>query len=296
MSKKKDALGKGIRALLEGIDDELNEKKDLGTQNFSPSSGSFYIPLSDIEVNPFQPRAKFDEDSLKELSESISVHGVIQPITVRKLSNNKYQLIAGERRLRASKMAGLKEIPAFVKDVTDQESLEIALVENIHREDLNPLEIGLTYKRLMDECSLKQEELSNRVGKNRTTISNFLRLLKLPPDIQMALKAELITMGHAKALLSVEDPIEQLDLLKLILRKKLTVRETEKLSQELKKVKPVKKKKEIPLEIKTLQDNLKQHLSTNVQINHKTNGRGEIVIKYFTNSDLDRLFEILTKK
>ncbi|NNC95760.1 MAG: ParB/RepB/Spo0J family partition protein [Chitinophagales bacterium] len=292
MSKKKEALGKGIRALLEGIDDELHSKQELSSSAFK---SSFYIELDQIEVNPFQPRAQFDEASLKELSDSISIHGVIQPITVRKLDNQKYQLIAGERRLRASKMAGLEKIPAFVKEANDQESLEIALIENIHREDLNPLEIGLTYKRLLDECKLNHEELAIRVGKNRTTVTNFLRLLKLPPDLQVALRSELISMGHAKALLSIEDPILQMQLLKEVVARQLSVRDTEKLCKEAKSKKaPKRVQKQVPLEIKTLQKTLTAHLSTNVDIRHKQSGRGEIVIRYFTTSDLDRLYEIIT--
>jgi ParB family chromosome partitioning protein len=187
------------------------------------------LPLDQIEVNPFQPRTTFEVESLQDLADSIGIHGVIQPITVRKIENNKYQLIAGERRLRASKLAGKKEIPAYVRAASDQESIEIALIENIQREDLNPLEIAINYKRLMDECELTQEKLSERLGKNRSSVTNFLRLLKLPPDMQAALRDNRITMGHAKALLGVEHLQTLLSLFKEVVEKGLSVRQTEEL-------------------------------------------------------------------
>ncbi len=193
--KKKTVLGRGLSALLDANDttDRKNEKQQVsagGLQQPLQQAGSaiLNIPLNQIEVNPFQPRTTFEEASLNDLADSIKVHGVIQPITVRKIENNKYQLIAGERRLRASKLAGKTEVPAFVRTASDQESIEIALIENIQREDLNPLEIAINYKRLQDECELTQEELAVRLGKNRSSVTNFIRLLRLPPDIQAGLR------------------------------------------------------------------------------------------------------------
>ncbi|MFI5135182.1 MAG: ParB/RepB/Spo0J family partition protein [Chitinophagales bacterium] len=186
MTNKRDDLGKGIRALLEGMDSSLtNETSLLGTSNA--------IPLSQIEVNPFQPRHDFDVQAMNELANSMRIHGVIQPITVRKIGVKKFQLIAGERRLRAAKLAGLTEIPAFVRNADDEQMLEMALIENTHREDLNAIEVAVNYKRLIDECSLKQEDLAEKVGRDRTTVTNYLRLLKLPPEIQQAIKSKKIT-------------------------------------------------------------------------------------------------------
>ena len=199
MNNKKDALGKGIRALLDSIDTSAPTQKEETTVT---SNTVNELPLEFIEVNPFQPRVDLDETRLNELADSIKIHGVIQPITVKKLSAKKYQLIAGERRLRASKMAGLTTIPAFIRTANDQEMLEIALIENTHREDLNAHEVAINYKRLMDECNLTQEDLAERVGKDRATVANYLRLLKLPPDIQLAIKNRTISMTHARAIIS----------------------------------------------------------------------------------------------
>ena len=290
---KKEALGKGIRALLENIDSDLeentpkNESDNLvGTVN--------QIPLDQIEINPFQPRADFDEQKLKELSDSITVHGVIQPITVRKLNNKKYQLIAGERRLRASKLAGLKEIPAYIRTADDQEMLEIALIENTQRENLNAIEIAINYKRLIDECQLTQEELSERVSKDRSTVTNYLRLLKLPPDIQRGLKEKKISMGHARALIAIDDFVKQLNIYKEIVAKGLSVRQTEELVRFYDK-KPVEKKQpeKIPLAYQKVQDRLSSYFSTRVAVKHKNNGKGEIVINYYSDDDLNRILDIL---
>ena len=302
--KKKSVLGRGLSALLDSNDTtERTREKQYSNNIASPQQqGSVIlnIPLDQIEVNPFQPRTTFEEESLNDLADSIKVHGVIQPITVRKIENNKYQLIAGERRLRASKLAGKKDVPSFVRLASDQESIEIALIENIQREDLNPLEIAINYKRLQDECDLTQEELATRLGKNRSSVTNFIRLLRLPPDIQAGLRDEKITMGHAKALLAIDNPLLLLSAYKDVTGKGLSVRQTEELVRTLES-KPKKnsstnnKSTAIPFTIKKMQDQLTTALSTKVLINRSNDGKVEILIKFYNNDDLDRLVEEITK-
>lgn len=297
--KKKTVLGRGLGALLKENDTaDRNPGREKPTGN--QAGVVLRIPLDQIEVNPFQPRTTFEEEPLKELADSIRIHGVIQPITVRKTENEKYQLIAGERRLRASKLAGIKDIPAYVRTATDQESIEIALIENIQREDLNALEIAINYKRLMDECTLTQEQLSTRIGKNRSTVTNFLRLLKLPPDIQAALRDEKITMGHAKALLGIEQLTTLLLAYKEVVAKNLSVRQTEELVKSFNPAAGNKRTKEnigakkgnnLPQEIRKWQDQISSHLSTKVTINRSVNGAGELVIKFYSNDDLERIVE-----
>src|SRR6187431_2384709 len=231
MSKKK-ALGRGLNALLS--DSNLEERLEVdipisSSTTSSPSGGTLEISLTHIEVNPFQPRTHFDQESLQELAESIKVHGIIQPITVRRLARDQYQLISGERRFQASKLAGLKSIPAYVRSADDQQMLEMALIENIQRENLNAIEIALSYQRLISECNLKQDELGERVGKNRTTVTNYLRLLKLPPDIQIAVRDNLLSMGHARAIINVENHEQQLYIFKKIVEEDLSVRKVEEL-------------------------------------------------------------------
>jgi ParB family chromosome partitioning protein len=299
IEKKKNALGRGLGALLGENETLISNRAAVGEGMLQQATAVVNIPLEQIEVNPFQPRSTFEEDSLIELSESIKVHGVIQPITVRQTENNKYQLIAGERRLRASKLIGKKDIPAYVRAATDQESIEIALIENIQREDLNPIEIAINYKRLIDECDLTQEQLSARVGKNRSTITNFLRLLKLPPDIQAALRDEKISMGHAKALLGVEQITTLLSLFKEVVSRGLSVRQTEELvrnaEHKLAKKSPSKKSQRLDEHFKKLEDELTSALSTKVTIKPINNEKGEIVVSYYSMSDLFRLREIFTK-
>src|SRR4051812_7980005 len=242
MSKKK-ALGRGLSALLSdnSTDDRLETDVPVGTvvshaTSTAPAaatSGIQEIPIEEIEVNPFQPRTHFDQEALHELSESIKVHGIIQPITVRRLTANQYQLISGERRFQASKLAGLKAIPAYIRLADDQQMLEMALIENIQRENLNAIEISLSYQRLITECSLKQDELGERVGKNRATVTNYLRLLKLPPDIQIAVRDTKISMGHARAIINVENPEQQLYIFKKAVSEDLSVRKVEELVREL---------------------------------------------------------------
>ena len=289
MTNKRDDLGKGIRALLEGMDSSLsNEGALLGTSNA--------IPLSQIEVNPFQPRHDFNEQAMQELANSIRIHGVIQPITVRKISAKKYQLIAGEHRLRAAKLAGLAEVPAFVRTADDEQMLEMALIENTHREDLNAIEVAINYKRLIDECNLIQEDLAEKVGKDRATVANYLRLLKLPPEIQQAIKDKTISMAHARALINVSDPVTQLQLYKEILDKELSVRQTEQLARDFTttKKRSDKKSPSLPHAYQRIQDRISSHLSTKVQIKRRRLGKGDIVIQFYSDSDLERLAELLS--
>ncbi len=299
--KKKSVLGRGLSALLEANDTTSKTADNKFTGNLGTQSGVVInIPLEQIEVNPFQPRTTFEEESLNELADSIKIHGVIQPITVRKAENNKYQLIAGERRLRASKLAGKKEVPAYVRTASDQESIEIALIENIQREDLNPLEIAINYKRLQDECDLTQEQLAERLGKNRSTVTNFLRLLKLPPDIQAGLRDSKITMGHAKALMSIDHMPTLLAAFKEVIAKGMSVRQVESYVQGLTE-KPKKnsaastnKTAEQPFMLKKMQDQLMSSLSTKVSIIRTADAKGEIIIKFYNDDDLERLVETIT--
>jgi len=300
MAKKK-FVGSGIRALLSDMSEESEIIRINELDEDSIINTVSKIPLEQIEVNPFQPRVDFNEDALKDLSNSIRIHGVIQPITVRKLAPKKYQLIAGERRLRASKMAGAKDIPAYVREVNDQESLEIALIENIQREDLNAMEISINYKRLIDECELTHETLGERLGKDRSTVTNYLRLLKLPPEIQQALKGRSITMGHARALIAITDMEKQLIAFKEIESKGLSVRKTEELVRQLNSgtVKtPVKApdSKQLPPAYQQVQTRLTESLETKVRIKKGNEDKGEIIIPFYSAADLERLIELLEKE
>ena len=293
MSNRKNALGRGLSALLE------NENTDITSQS-QEISGSAQVgivsklPLSQIETNPFQPRDHFDEQALQELSESIATHDLIQPITVRKLGYDQYQIISGERRYRASKLAGLKEIPAYIRIANDQQMLEMSLVENIQRENLNAIEISISFQRLIDECSLTQEALGDRIGKNRSTVTNYLRLLKLPPEIQMAVRDNKISMGHARAIISLEDSEIQLAIYKEIIDKNLSVRQVEQLSKSYQKTNSSKRSKaKLSPQLKDIQNDLTSYFETKVRLKQKSNGKGNIVIDYFSDSDLNRILEIL---
>lgn len=305
MSKKK-ALGRGLSALLS--DNKSEEKLDVDIQSPAappaktapPASGIAEIPVEHIEVNPFQPRTHFDEEALLELSESIKVHGIIQPITVRRLAENQYQLISGERRFQASKLADLKTIPAYIRSANDQQMLEMALIENIQRENLNAIEIALSYQRLISECSLKQDELGERVGKNRATVTNYLRLLRLPPDIQIAVRDNKLSMGHARAIINVESPEKQLYIFKKTLEEDLSVRKVEELVREMspKKGETTTAEKGAPAgtpqnrEISQLQSRLSSHFGTRVVV--KSDGsKGEIKIPFLSVEDLNRVIDIL---
>jgi ParB family chromosome partitioning protein len=295
MSKKK-ALGRGLNALLSDSDQDERLETDVPLVHPSPSGSITEIPLEKIEVNPFQPRTYFDQEALKELAESITVHGIIQPITLRRLARDQYQLISGERRFQASKLAGLKTIPAYVRLADDQQMLEMSLIENIQRENLNAIEIALSYQRLISECSLNQEQLGERVGKNRATITNYLRLLRLPPDIQIAVRDNKITMGHARAIINVENPDQQLFIFKKILAEDLSVRKVEELVREFSRASEQKEKVAAPVtgnrEINQLQTSLSSHFGTRVVV--KSDGKkGEIKIPFLSIEDLNRILDIL---
>lgn len=295
MNTRKSALGKGLGALLDTPYTEINAKNISGEAKTMPGNIA-NIPISQIEVNPFQPRTEFDETALRELSESIKNQGIIQPITVRKIATDKYQIISGERRYRASKLADMETIPAYVRIANDQAMLEMALVENIQRRDLNAIEIAISYKRLIDECKLSQEEMADKVGKERSTVTNYLRLLKLPPQIQAALRDDVISMGHARALISINDPVRQLFLFKKITDENLSVREVERMAKEdintvMGKPKPTAK---INADIKHIQDKLTALYETRVELKANANGKGSIVMNFYSTDDLNRLLDMLS--
>ncbi len=297
MSMKKKALGRGLSALLSDSEGEKSEVEVVvpSLAEGAQSSNLNEIQIEQIETNPFQPRQYFDQEALNELADSIKVHGIIQPITVRKLAHNQYQLISGERRFQASKLAGLKSLPAYVRTANDQQMLEMALIENIQRENLNPIEVSLSYQRLITECNLKQEELGERVGKNRTTITNYLRLLKLPPDIQIAVRDNRISMGHARAIINIDNPDSQLYIFKKIIAEDLSVRAVESLAREVSegaKVKEETKTASAPKEIHQLQSKLSSHFGTKVTV--KSDGKkGDIRIPFLSVEDLNRILDIL---
>lgn len=291
---KKRELGLGIKALLSNIDNKVEESPESVVKELSNTVA--FVPVTMVEVNPFQPRKEFDEDALKELAESLKVHGLIQPITVRRLDSKHYQLISGERRLRASKIAGLEEIPAYIRIADDQEMLEMALVENIQREQLNAVEIAITYKRLIDECNLTHEKLSERVGKNRTSVTNYLRLLKLPPEIQQALKLKLISMGHARSLVGIDNILLQNALFKETIDKSLSVRALEKLVREAsepKAKKPAKAK--LPDDYQTVENQLKNYLEAKVELKLKEKGKGHIIIHFDSDETLNSVLDKIDK-
>ena len=292
---KKQALGRGLSALLK---DPQNDIKSAEDKNADKLVGHIVeLELNAIEVNPFQPRTSFNEESLRELASSIRELGVIQPITVRKLDYNKYQLVSGERRFRASKLVGLETIPAYIRIANDQESLEMALVENIQRQDLDPIEISLSYQRLIDEINLTQEQLSERVGKNRSTIANYLRLLKLDPIIQTGMRDGFLSMGHGRALINIEDPQVQLEIYEKILANSLSVRDTEKLVRELQEGKPESKaatsaptvSRDIKKSIKEFSD----RLGAKVDVKVSKKGNGKLIIPFKSEEDLNRLKKII---
>jgi ParB family chromosome partitioning protein len=298
MSIKRNALGKGLSALLENTDTDITSKTPVAEGTSAVAGSVANIPVDQVESNPFQPRTDFDDEALKELSESIKEQGIIQPITVRKLGYDKFQLISGERRLKASKLAGLKSIPAYIRIANDQNMLEMALVENIQRQDLNAIEVAISYKRLIDECSLTQEELSTRIGKNRTTVTNYMRLLKLPPEIQVSIRDGKISMGHARAILGVEDIARQLMIYRDILNQQLSVRDVEELARESGNNSTRKKKETVagttlPFEFTKIQNVLSSHFGTKIQLKRNGNGSGRISIPFDNDEDLNRILELL---
>jgi ParB family transcriptional regulator, chromosome partitioning protein len=296
MNARKNALGRGLGALIE----EANVTKEV----VQAVEASNEIELSLIDVNPFQPRQKFDDEELQELAISIKQLGVVQPVTLRKLDNGRYQLIAGERRVRAAKIAKLEVIPAFVRSADDQGMLEMALVENIHRTDLNAVEVAVSYQRLIDECNLTQESVSDRVGKKRSTIANYLRLLKLPAEIQLGLREDKISMGHAKALISIEDAEKQIEVFHKAVNKNLSVREIEdlvrNLSNESKSGSGKKDAKNESSKTDKDYDDLQNHLSkyfeSPVEFKRNNKGEGKIIISFRSDEDLERIVSVLDKK
>ncbi|MBI1184508.1 ParB/RepB/Spo0J family partition protein [bacterium] len=301
MQKKRMALGKGLNALLQDAEREVRKENEQ-----ADSVNKFNdIPLKYIEPNPNQPRVEFDEDLLEELSQSIKVHGLIQPITVRQVGRNKYQIISGERRYRASLLAGIESVPAYVREADDQTTLEMALIENIQREDLNAMEVANSYRRLIDECNLNQEELGNRVGKKRSTVTNYLRLLKLPSELQIALRANLIKMGHARALIVVDDPERQKSLLEDILENDYSVRQVERLVKEILDG-PVKEEKSAEPATKNIsekkpdyntllwEEKFSKACNRNVKIKLKPNGKGEILLPFTNESELENFLQQLS--
>jgi ParB family chromosome partitioning protein len=292
--QNKDALGKGIRSLLQSIDSDLKTTAgDLKPKVVEAATGVLRIPLDSIEPNPKQPRRDFDETALQELAASIKLHDIIQPITVVKLPGNKHRLISGERRWRASKLAGLKDIPAYIRQADDQELLELALLENLQREDLNAMEIALSYKRMMEELSHTQEQVAERMGKDRSTVTNYIRLLKLPPDIQVAVRNGALSMGHARALINVDTIDKQLYIFNEIKSKGLSVRQTEMLVRNLYKQKEKDKRNtsSLPAAYKKIEDKLSSHFSTRVFVKHSKNGSGQITFDYYSLQELNKLLD-----
>lgn len=294
--QKKTGLGRGLRALLDNADLPENDRQEISNESASLGSISF-VKINQVKVNPFQPRTDFDSEALHELASSIKLQGLIQPITVRKIGQNNYQVISGERRLRASKLAGLTEIPAYVRTANDQQMLEMALIENIQRENLNAIEVALSFQRMIDECNLKQEELGDRVSKNRSTVTNYLRLLKLPPVIQASIRDKEISMGHARALISVEDSDKQLYIYQEIINRGLSVRKVEELVHHIQKSgtgKKVPAKKDgMSFQYLKIQDDLASKFGTNVKLKVQDKGTGSIEIAFLSEDDLNRILEML---
>ena len=297
LSNKKDALGKGIRSLLQNIDSDLkNASGDLKKELVEKTTSVQRIALDLIEANPNQPRKDFDETALSELAASIKMHNIIQPLTVLPVSHGKYRLIAGERRFRASKIAGLKDVPVYIREANNSQLLELALLENLQRENLNAIEIALSYKRLMEDLEYTQEQVAERMGKERSTVTNYIRLLKLPPDIQVAVRNGVISMGHARALINVDVVDKQLFIFSEIKNKGLSVRQTEDLVRKMYTgITPVKTsvKADMPPAYKKIEDNLASRFSTRVKLNHNKKGNGSILFEYYSLEELNALLDKL---
>ena len=297
--QNKEILGNGIRSLLQSIDSDLKTTTGhLKTDIVEAATNILRIPVDHIQPNPKNPRRDFNETALQELASSIKQFDIVQPLTVSKLSEGKYQLVAGERRLRAAKMAGLKDIPAYVRQSNDRELLELALLENLQREDLNAIEIGLSYKRMMDELNYTQEQVAERMGKERSTVTNYIRLLKLPPDIQVAVRNGELSMGHARALINIDTVDKQLYLFHEIKNKQLSVRQTEELVRKLYRgnhsaaVKSSTKTNNNEA-YRRIEDNLASYFSTKVTLKHGSNGKGNITIEYYSDDELNKILELM---
>jgi ParB family chromosome partitioning protein len=300
MANQKKALGRGLSAILSNPSTDITQSKST-TEAQIAVGGIGELLINTIEVNPFQPRTHFEETALNELANSIKELGVIQPITVRKLGYDKYQLISGERRFRASQLAGLSKIPAYIRIANDQEMLEMALVENIQRQDLDAIEVALSYKLLQDECKLTQEKLSERVGKKRSTVSNYLRLLNLSPIIQAGIRDRMISMGHARSLVNIQEEEAQLTLYKAILKDSLSVRQTEQLAQGVKndtkvtKAKPASNKLPLPFSIQQLTKDFEEKLNSKTEVKLQKNGNGKLIISFKNEDELEHIIQCFQK-
>lgn len=295
MNTKKRALGRGLHAILESPDTDITSK-DISGEFVAGAIAD--INIERIDANPFQPRDKFEEEALRELADSIAEQGIIQPVSVRKLGYDRYQLISGERRLRAASMAGLERIPAYIRVANDQQMLEMALVENIQRQDLNPLAIAISFQRLIDECHITQEQLSDKVSKSRSTITNYIRLLKLPAEIQVALRDNKISMGHARAIINVSDSQKQLAILNKILTLELSVRQVEEMARNLGKSvtqKPAQPRNALPDRLINLKNSLFNRFGTPVEVNIDNKGKGRIVIGFRNEEEIERIALFLEK-
>lgn len=290
---KKPALGKGLSALLENSSTDITSKPSSNKLEHDTIGSISNISVEDIETNPFQPRTKFEKEALLELAESIKEFGIIQPLTVRKLGYGKYQLISGERRYRASQIAGLKEVPCYIRVANDQAMLEMALIENIQREDLDAIEVALSYQKLMEECNLTQEQLSERVSKKRSTISNYLRLLKLPVQIQLAIRDKKITMGHARTLINLPNEKEQLELFQQILDNNLSVRQIETLTKQSKAKNKPSSKTPLSFSEQRYVEEISNALKTKVTLKKDNKGKGKLVIPFKSEEDLERIIDLL---
>jgi ParB family chromosome partitioning protein len=293
---KKPALGRGLGALLQNADTDITANS-IGTDRGAVVGSVSSIAILEIETNPFQPRTQFEKEALIELSNSIKELGIIQPVTVRKLGYGKYQLISGERRFRASQIAGLTEIPAFIRIANDQEMLEMALVENIQRQELDAIEVAFSYQKLIEECGLTQEKMSERVGKKRSTVANYLRLLKLPAEIQLAIRTRDISMGHARALVNIADEKKQISLARRIIKEGLSVRQVEEIVKESKTETNIALKKggvsDLSFSQQKMKDDLTGFLKTNVQLQSNVKGKGKLTIPFTSEKELERIIELL---
>ena len=288
---KKNALGRGLGALIEGVEKEVLEKK---------VEANLQISVDSIDGNPFQPRTRFDETALEELASSIRQLGIVQPLTLRETGNGRYQLIAGERRLRAARLAGLTQVPAFIRTADDQAMLEIALVENIQREDLDAVEVAISYQRLIEECKMTQEQLSDRVGKQRSTVANYLRLLKLPAEIQLGIKNKQLSMGHARTLINIEDPKKQIKVYYKIIDDDLSVRNTEELvrvlqTEIIKDPLKIEKKKKLNEDFTQLSNHLEKVFASKVNFRINEKGKGKIVILFDSPEEMERILGLFDK-
>lgn len=294
LQNKKRGLGRGLDAILQSPETDITSS-DISGNYVAGAVAELNIDF--IEANPFQPRTDFDDNALNELAESIKVQGVIQPVTVRKMGRDKYQLISGERRLRASKLAGLKTIPVYIRVANDEQMLEMALIENTHRECLNAIEVALSYQRLIEECNITQEQLSEKVGKDRSTVTNFLRLLKLPPEVQVAVRDGFISMSQARTIINIEDKTQQLVILKEIIDKDLSVRQVEELVRSLnnKNVKTKKQKDVLPEAVIQKVNSLSKSLNTKIKVSRNSKGKGTLTINFKNDEEFERLISLINK-